>query len=230
MTDRLGSVTQLVTTAGVIASQFTFDPYGNRATVSGTVVPDIGYAGYFAHAMSGLDFTGHRAYDPAHARWLNRDPIGEIGSINLYAYVNGNPTSLKDPTGLAPFPYPGFPGWTGQQVSQYGQGQAAMPHGAPSCPSGSVNPWNAFLAFTGIGATTFGAAAGKYAAYEFTHTAAPEIAAAVAQGDVVGGEAIVLGIAAATDIAGAVAVGAIVGAGVGAVVGVIVTIGIIYYL
>jgi uncharacterized protein RhaS with RHS repeats len=40
-----------------------------------------------------------RAYDPAHARWLNRDPIGEAGGVNLYAYVEGNPIAYRDPKG-----------------------------------------------------------------------------------------------------------------------------------
>jgi RHS repeat-associated protein len=96
--DELGSVTQLVTSAGTVASQYTYDPYGNQTTVSGTT-SDIGYAGYFTHAVSGLDFTLHRAYDPTHARWLNRDPIGESGGINLYQYTRGNPTSNTDPSG-----------------------------------------------------------------------------------------------------------------------------------
>jgi len=78
--DRLGSVAQLVTKSGTIATQYTYDPYGNRTTVSGSVVLDIAYAGYFYHAASGLDFTMHRAYDPIHARWLNRDPIGELAA------------------------------------------------------------------------------------------------------------------------------------------------------
>jgi len=98
--DQLGSVTQLVTSSGGVASQFTFDPYGNRTTVSGTVVPAIGYAGYFTNAVSGLGFALYRAYDPVHARWLNRDPIGEVGGINLYAYVGANPLSSTDPYGL----------------------------------------------------------------------------------------------------------------------------------
>jgi uncharacterized protein RhaS with RHS repeats len=42
----------------------------------------------------------HRAYDPTHARWLNRDPIGEAGGVNLYGYVGGDPTTLTDPSGL----------------------------------------------------------------------------------------------------------------------------------
>ena len=98
--DRLGSVSQLVSNSGSIEAQYTYDPYGNRTVVSGTVVSDIGYAGYFSHTASGLYFALRRAYDPSHARWLSRDPIGEWGGLNLYAYVGGNPVSLLDPTGF----------------------------------------------------------------------------------------------------------------------------------
>ncbi len=64
------------------------------------VASDIGYAGYFYHAASGLEFTLNRAYDPVHARWLNRDPIREVGGINLYAYAGGDPMDYTDPLGL----------------------------------------------------------------------------------------------------------------------------------
>jgi uncharacterized protein RhaS with RHS repeats len=39
-------------------------------------------------------------YNPAAQRWLNRDPIGEMGGINLYAYVLNDPLNLIDPYGL----------------------------------------------------------------------------------------------------------------------------------
>lgn len=97
--DRLGSVTELVSAAGTVVSQFTYDPYGNRTNVSGTVIPDVGYAGYFFHSASGLDFAMYRAYDPTHSRWLNRDPIGESGGVDLYAYANANPATERDPSG-----------------------------------------------------------------------------------------------------------------------------------
>jgi hypothetical protein len=45
----------------------------------------------------------YRAYDPTHARWLNRDPMGEMGGLNLYAYVDGNPASIEDPSGRCPW-------------------------------------------------------------------------------------------------------------------------------
>jgi RHS repeat-associated protein len=98
--DQLGSVTEMVSSTGTVTSQYTYDPYGNRTTISGTIVPDIGYAGYFYHGVSRLDFALFRAYDPVRARWLNRDPIGEVGGVNLYAYASENPIGRSDPLGL----------------------------------------------------------------------------------------------------------------------------------
>jgi RHS repeat-associated protein len=53
----------------------------------------------YRHA-SGLYLTHYRFYDPEAGRWLNRDPIGEHGGTNLYAYVGGNPVNFMDPEGL----------------------------------------------------------------------------------------------------------------------------------
>ena len=41
-----------------------------------------------------------RAYDPKIGRWLSRDPIRELGGLNLYGYVGGNPILWNDPDGL----------------------------------------------------------------------------------------------------------------------------------
>jgi RHS repeat-associated protein len=48
---------------------------------------------------TGLYLTHYRLYDPDTGRWLNRDPIGEIGGLNLYGYVGGNPVNFVDTTG-----------------------------------------------------------------------------------------------------------------------------------
>ncbi len=44
----------------------------------------------------------HRYYDPTEGRFLTRDPIGYAGGQNLYAYVNGNPVNVVDPSGFQP--------------------------------------------------------------------------------------------------------------------------------
>ena len=100
--DTLHSVRQLVDASGNVAVQYDYDPYGNPTTVTGSKASDIGYGGYLHHAASGLEFAKFRAYDSSHARWLNRDPAGEDGGLNLYAYVDENPVTFTDPSGLTP--------------------------------------------------------------------------------------------------------------------------------
>jgi uncharacterized protein RhaS with RHS repeats len=46
--------------------------------------------------------TARAFYDPGSQRWLNRDPIEEIGGFNLYGFVNNSPISTVDPLGLWP--------------------------------------------------------------------------------------------------------------------------------
>lgn len=41
-----------------------------------------------------------RNYFPEIARWDSRDPLGEQGGLNLYAFVGNNPVNWVDPWGL----------------------------------------------------------------------------------------------------------------------------------
>ena len=51
-------------------------------------------------ADTGLMMMGHRFYAPDHGRFLNRDPIGFAGGLNLFEYAGGRPVSYIDPNGL----------------------------------------------------------------------------------------------------------------------------------
>ena len=101
--DYLGSIREMANSTGAIIDQHTYDPYGRTSQLQGSVPSDFQYAGYYLHAPSGLDLTLNRFYNSVLGRWLNRDPIGESGGVNLYDYVGNNSISFLDPSGLGPF-------------------------------------------------------------------------------------------------------------------------------
>ena len=97
--DQVGSVYALIDSQGKVAGRTAYDPYGN-ITMQAGVQPIMAYAGLYQHKESGLHLATYRAYNSATARWLNRDPIREMGGLNIYAYVNGDPVNMIDPLGL----------------------------------------------------------------------------------------------------------------------------------
>ncbi len=98
--DHLGSITDVVNAQGKPIGELDYGPYGETEKASGKLT-DFRYAGMLHHAPTGFYLTHYRFYDPQTGRWLNRDPIGENGGINLYGYVGGNPMGFVDPMGLS---------------------------------------------------------------------------------------------------------------------------------
>ncbi len=99
--DHLGSIRELTDSTGAIKTRYSYDPYGVVAEtiVTGTSSADMQYAGYYLHGRSGLSMPVYRAYNAALGRFINRDPIGEKGGLNLYGYVENSPTLDIDPSG-----------------------------------------------------------------------------------------------------------------------------------
>lgn len=97
-TDHLGSVRRAFTATASPA--YDYDPYG-RLISPDAPITDYAYAGLMIDPDSGLYLSSTRAYDPIAGRWLSRDMIGEEAdqSLNLYAYVDGDPMSKIDPEG-----------------------------------------------------------------------------------------------------------------------------------
>ncbi len=61
----------------------------------------VGFTGYQFDAESGLYYANARYYSPTLGRFISEDPSGFAGGdVNLYRYVDNQPTYATDPTGL----------------------------------------------------------------------------------------------------------------------------------
>jgi len=104
--DALGSVGQVLdlaapTAGAAMVAKYEYDPYGNQTNVAGGYDQPFRFSGKYHDAETGLGYWGYRYYNPVLGRWINRDPLGELGGLNLYAYVNNNATNNVDYLGLS---------------------------------------------------------------------------------------------------------------------------------
>jgi len=91
-----------VNTNGIVVARYNYDPYGNLLGMSGPLAEANVYRFSSKEwcANAGLYYYGFRFYEPNLQRWLNRDPIGERGGINMYGFVKNNAVNLIDLWGL----------------------------------------------------------------------------------------------------------------------------------
>jgi RHS repeat-associated protein len=127
LTDLLGSVIATTDAAGVIQTEYTFDPFGNTTSTGATSTNQYQFASR-ENDGNGLYYYRARYYDPTINRFISEDPMGYAGSgPNLYAYVHDNPTNLVDPFGLQDNASPWQVGWewltgTGPRVHNFTDG------------------------------------------------------------------------------------------------------------
>jgi RHS repeat-associated protein len=95
--DERGSIVAMSDAAGNASAINRYDEYGK---------PEAGNEGRFQYTGQtwlpevGLYYYKARMYSPALGRFLQTDPIGVAGGINLYAYVENDPVNYVDPLGL----------------------------------------------------------------------------------------------------------------------------------
>ena len=77
---------------------------GYTASAEGQYDPysPVGFGGQWGYERNwtGLYLLGHRYYDAQAGRFVNRDPVGYKGGINLYGFCGNNPVNDQDPLGL----------------------------------------------------------------------------------------------------------------------------------
>lgn len=100
--DHLGSVREILDGSGAVRVRYDYDEWGKRTKLEGDIDCDFGFTGHFEHEHSGITLAPYRGYRAELGRWLNRDPLGEKGGLNIYCYVKNEPQNLIDPTGQCP--------------------------------------------------------------------------------------------------------------------------------
>ena len=77
------------------------DPYGQICVAKGNKVDyNIRFPGHYFDTSTRLHYNRYRSYSPELGRYLQSDPKGQSGGINLYAYV-ANPLVVADVLGLS---------------------------------------------------------------------------------------------------------------------------------
>ena len=104
LTDREGSVRDVINNSGTVKDSLAYDAWGNVLAGSNA---NPTYAGWYQwtgqqrDAATGLQLNDVRWYDPTTGRWQSQDPLGfDAGDSNLYRYVNNRPDVATDPSGL----------------------------------------------------------------------------------------------------------------------------------
>jgi RHS repeat-associated protein len=100
LADHLGSTRGLTDATGNVTSSLTYDSFGT--VVGGSGSTRYTYTGRELDEETGLIYYRARWYDPQQGRFVSEDPIGLVGGINLFAYVENNPICFSDPSGLCP--------------------------------------------------------------------------------------------------------------------------------
>ncbi len=98
-TDGLGSITNLTDQTGATVKTYQYDAFGNIINQTGTLVNPFTYTGREYDSESGLYYYRARYYDGRIGRFLQEDPVGYLGGLNLYVYVKNNPLNFVDPWG-----------------------------------------------------------------------------------------------------------------------------------
>ena len=105
--DAYGNIIGYCDAAGNIVASYTYDSFGRTIAQSGALADVFAfrYSTKYFDRETGFYYYGKRYYSPALRRWLTRDPIGEVGGVNLYGFCENRPIHFHDEIGCIAVKY-----------------------------------------------------------------------------------------------------------------------------
>ena len=100
--DGEGNTSELTDEDENVTDTYEYSAFGEEIARTGTTENPFGYKGalgYYANSETNEIYVRARTYEPTIGRWLSRDPDRFSGD-QCYAYVNNQPVSWHDPSGL----------------------------------------------------------------------------------------------------------------------------------
>ena len=98
----VGSTIALTDPTGAVATQYTYEPFGNTSSSGSASNNTVQFTGR-ENDGSGLYFYRARYYAPNIGRFISADP--QEDGPNVYAYVGNSPLTFIDPAGLVQLDY-----------------------------------------------------------------------------------------------------------------------------
>ncbi len=101
--DGNGNVCEYSSTDGTLAAHYEYSPFGETIIQSGDMADSFAFqfSTKYWEKEVGLYYYGYRFYAPNVGRWLNRDPIGEAGGLNIFVSVMNGSLFAFDVLGLS---------------------------------------------------------------------------------------------------------------------------------
>lgn len=87
--------------SSTLSAKYEYAPFGEPLRVTGdaALLNPFRFSTKYTDDETGLLYYGYRYYSPAQGKWISRDPLGEEGGNNLYAFVQNDPINAIDPNG-----------------------------------------------------------------------------------------------------------------------------------
>lgn len=108
--DGHGNITGITDSTGILIEEYEYDPFGKpkiidpatkKIRTASVISNPFLFTGREFDTESGLYYYRARYYDTEIGRFIQADPIGYRGGMNLYAYCFNNPINYIDPYGYS---------------------------------------------------------------------------------------------------------------------------------